>query len=127
MVGQTAPEMGDPVWAEWSATLLTFLVEPRDWPALRKWGKSNHATVNKIRHMLAWAEQNEQAHAFYREGRLLWAAGSRPVLGELDEGPLDCGLGQGDREGEGDDDPVVPVVATPQHKFVRSPLDCRDL
>lgn len=53
------PEVVDPRWEEWSKPVLTFLALPRDWRALNKWCRQTKFGPTKLRHCLAWLEENQ--------------------------------------------------------------------
>ena len=50
------PVISDPVWAEWSEPILAFLDQPRTWPELEKWRKSQGVSGFRFRNCLAWLE-----------------------------------------------------------------------
>lgn len=136
--GQSTPPLGDPRWKEWAGPLIEFLGEPRDWPTLIAWSQTTGYGSNLVRQMIAWAEHHHHAESFYRGEVLFWMTPRQssvrvkvereaPVLRELDEGAVHGGLAGGDREREGDDDPVVPGVTAPEDEFVSPPLDDGDV
>lgn len=54
---ETVPPMSDPVWVDWSAPLLEFLVaRPRTWTELEKWRVSQGVSGFRLRNCLAWLE-----------------------------------------------------------------------
>ena len=136
--GPKTPPLTDPRWPSLAAPLVEFLGEPRDWPTIIRWSNESGYGPNLVRHVIAWAEAHHQAQSFYDNEVLYWASprvstvrlkvqSEAPVLGELDVGTVHGGLVEGDGEGEGDDDPVVPGVPAPEDEFVSPPLDDGDV
>ena len=73
MADEEAPPIIDPVWAEWSAPLLEFLIKaPRTWKQINKWREKNGMTGFRVRQCVAWLED---AGAIRSEGsgkKLVW-------------------------------------------------------
>jgi hypothetical protein len=128
------PPVSDPSWRRRAAPLQEFLKEPRTWKEIDLWGLRNGKSETLLRHLIAWLEDNHLVYSYDDGKSLRWlgAGGLRkvaevvpeklpdllvaggPPSGELDEAPIDSSLGHGDREGEGDDDPLVPLVTAPE-------------
>jgi hypothetical protein len=135
------PPTSDPVWAELAGPLLEFLAEARTWRELYDWSRQVHYGESLLTHVLAWADQERHIESFYEKTsenktELVWIVGiarrlerrkrKRPVFGELDERSVHSGLVGSDREGEGDDDPVVSGVSSPKDEFMGPPFDDGD-
>lgn len=136
--GTRVPPIGDPRWSQWAKPLLEFLMTPRDWKALTEWSKKTGVGGNMLRQLLAWAEHNGKAQAYYRHDEtILWStvtSTSRrprqprpPVVGEPDEGSMEGLFGGSYGEREIDDDPIVPGVPSPEDELVGSPGDGREV
>lgn len=127
------PPVSDSRWRDWAAPLLEFLKEPRTWREIDSWGIRKGHGETYIRHLIAWLEDKHLAYSYDDGKTLRWlgAGGLQklaevpdelpdllvadgPPSSELNEAPIDSSLGHGDREREGDDDPLVPLVTTPE-------------
>ena len=56
-IGRDVPTLGDPSWPSRCAPLLEFLEEPRNWEAIKVWGKNHKVTQYMLRNMVAWLEE----------------------------------------------------------------------
>lgn len=56
-VSDHVPEMCDPCWEQWAAPVLLYLQTPRTWQSLKAWCRVHKFGATKLRHCLAWLEE----------------------------------------------------------------------
>jgi len=79
------PPMSDPVWAEWSAPLLEFLLKrPRSWTELETWRRSRRVNGYLLRNCLAWLEEAGAARSEGTGKDLLWIGWAPDMTGDYD-------------------------------------------
>jgi hypothetical protein len=71
-----APTGSDPRWAAWSRPVLEFLATPQSWRGINKWCRERRFGAVKIRHCVAWLEENGLAHSFGWGDQLVWVSTS---------------------------------------------------
>lgn len=61
LTNTNVPDMSNPIWAEWTRPLYTFLARPRSWDELQQWAVSLNITTDTARQLLAWLSFHNQA------------------------------------------------------------------